>query len=76
MPTKIESVEFYVLQAEAEARPHWVSLFRVPNANELLVRIRSSNGVWGFGLATSYTDITPIVKRRHAFCLTLRGRCF
>ena len=62
MPTKIESVEFYVLQAEAEARPHWVSLFRVPNANELLVRIRSSDGVWGFGLATSYTDITPIVN--------------
>ena len=62
MPTQIESVEFYVLQAEAEARPHWVSLFRVPNANELLVRILSSDGVSGFGLATSYTDITPIVN--------------
>ena len=62
MSTKIESIEFYVLQAEAETRPHWVSLFRVPNANELLVRIRSSDGVSGFGLATSYTDISPIVN--------------
>ena len=62
MSTKIESIEFYVLQAEAETRPHWVSLFRVPNANELLVRIRSSDGVSGFGLTTSYTDISPIVN--------------
>ena len=62
MPTTITEIEFYVLNAPAEERPHWVSLFRVPNANELLIRMRSSDGVEGFGLATSYTDISPITK--------------
>ena len=62
MPTTITEIEFYVLNAPAEERPHWVSLFRVPNANELLVRMKSSDGVEGFGLATSYTDISPITK--------------
>ena len=62
MPTTISKIEFYVLNAPTEERPHWVSLFRVPNANELLVRMKSSDGVEGFGLATSYTDISPIVK--------------
>jgi len=58
----IEKIEFYVLSAPAETRPHWVSLFKVPSANELLVRITSSDGVEGFGLGTSYTDISPITK--------------
>ena len=62
MPTRITSIEFYVLQAGEEKRPHWVSLFKVPSANELLVRMKSSDGVEGFGLATSYTDITPITN--------------
>ena len=62
MPTTISKIEFYVLNAPTEERPHWVSLFRVPNANELLVRMKSSDGVEGFGLATSYTDISPIAK--------------
>ena len=62
MPTTITEIEFHVLNAPAEERPHWVSLFRVPNANELLVRMKSSDGVEGFGLATSYTDISPIAK--------------
>lgn len=57
MATKITSIEFYVLQAGEEKRPHWVSLFKVPSANELLVRMKTSDGVEGFGLATSYTDI-------------------
>ena len=61
MASTITSVEFHVLQTVAEKRPHWVSLFKVPNANELLVRLRTSDGVEGFGLATSYTDISPIV---------------
>jgi len=60
--TTIEKIEFYVLSAPAETRPHWVSLFKVPSANELLVRITSSDGVEGFGLGTSYTDISPITK--------------
>ena len=62
MPTTITEIEFYVLNAPVEERPHWVSLFRVPNANELLIRMKSSDGVEGFGLATSYTDISPITK--------------
>ena len=62
MSSKISHVEFHVLQTEAETRPHWVSLFKVPNANELLVRLRTDDGVEGFGLATSYTDIAPITK--------------
>jgi len=62
LATKITEIEFFVLTAPSEDRPHWVSLFKVPSANELLVRVRSSDGVEGFGLATSYTDISPIVK--------------
>ena len=44
MTTKITSIEFYVLQADEEKRPHWVSLFKVPSANELLVRMKTSDG--------------------------------
>ena len=62
MPTTITEIEFHVLSALGDMRPHWVSLFKVPSANELLVRMRSSDGVEGFGLATSYTDIAPILK--------------
>jgi len=58
----ITEIDFFVLSAHAETRPHWVSLFKVPNANELLVRVKSSDGVEGFGLGTSYTDISPISK--------------
>jgi L-alanine-DL-glutamate epimerase-like enolase superfamily enzyme len=60
--TTIAKIEFFVLSTPAEIRPHWVSLFKVPSANELLVRIKSSDGVEGFGLGTSYTDISPITK--------------
>lgn len=37
-------------------------MFKVPNANELLVRTKSDDGVEGFGPATSYTDITSITN--------------
>ncbi len=59
---KITEIDVQVLRNEAEERPHWVSLFRVPSANELLVRLRTEDGVEGFGLATSYTDISPITR--------------
>ena len=62
MSATITEIDFHVLSAPGETRPHWVSLFKVPSANELLVRMRSSDGVEGFGLATSYTDISPIAK--------------
>ena len=62
MSPKIKEIEFSILTAPDEKRPHWVSLFKVPSANELLVRMRTEDGVEGFGLATSYTDITPLVN--------------
>ena len=62
MPTTITGLECYVLTAPKEERPHWVSLFKVPSANELLVKLKTSDGIEGFGLATSYTDISPISK--------------
>ena len=61
MPT-IDKIDVHVLRNPAEERPHWVSLFKVPSANELLVRLTTSDGVEGFGLATSYTDISPITR--------------
>lgn len=62
MTSKITSIDFYILQAGEEKRPHWVSLFKVPSANELLVRLKTDDGVEGFGLATSYTDISPVTN--------------
>ena len=61
MSSIIKEIEFSILTAPDEKRPHWVSLFKVPSANELLVRMKTDDGVEGFGLATSYTDITPLV---------------
>ena len=61
MKTSITNIKFFVLKGPQEKRPHWVSNFIVPNANELLVILKTNEGVEGFGLATSYTDISPIV---------------
>lgn len=54
---KIATVEVYVLRGPAESRAHWVSHFPVPNANDLLVRLRTDEGLEGFGLASSNTAI-------------------
>ena len=62
MSSIIKEIEFSILTSPDEKRPHWVSLFKVPSANELLVRMKTDDGVEGFGLATSYTDITPLVN--------------
>ena len=62
MSSIIKEIEFSILTVPDEKRPHWVSLFKVPSANELLVRMKTDDGVEGFGLATSYTDITPLVN--------------
>jgi L-alanine-DL-glutamate epimerase-like enolase superfamily enzyme len=59
---KIASLEVFVLRAPDTGRPHWVSHFSVASANEILVRMRTSEGVEGFGLATSYTSVAPIVQ--------------
>ena len=58
----IDSLEVYVLNNPDEVKPHWVSHFIVPTANELLIKIKTKDGYSGFGLATSYTDIAPIIK--------------
>ncbi len=51
---KIDAIEVHVLGGPAEeSRPHWVSHFPVPAANELLVILRTDSGVTGFGLGSS-----------------------
>ena len=58
----INSLEVYVLNNHNEVKPHWVSHFIVTSANELLIKIKTKDGNSGFGMATSYTDITPLIK--------------
>ena len=62
MATAITGLEAYVLRAPDTGRPHWVSNFIVPRANELLVRLRTGDGVEGFGMATSYASIDAVVQ--------------
>jgi D-galactarolactone cycloisomerase len=59
---KITRLEVFTLKAPQSGRPHWVSHFIVPTANEILVRIYTDEGISGFGLATSYTPIDFAVK--------------
>ena len=59
---KITELEVHILRAPDEGRPHWVSHFVVPRANEILVRMRTDEGIEGFGLATSYTPIEAAIK--------------
>ena len=58
----IDNVEVYILTGPSEKRPHWVSHFIVPTANELLVKIKTKQGLEGFGIATNYSDINPIIE--------------
>jgi len=59
MTARIIGIEVSNLRAPDTGRPHWVSHFTVAAANEILVRMRTSDGVEGFGLATGYSD--PVV---------------
>ena len=63
LPTamKITRLEAYVLRAPDEGRPHWVSHFVVPKANEILVRLHTDSGIQGIGIATSYTPIEAAI---------------
>ena len=61
MKQVIEHVEALVLKGPNESRPHWVSHFIVPTANELLIRIKTKDGIEGFGMSTVYADINPVV---------------
>ncbi|HEX7955165.1 MAG TPA: enolase C-terminal domain-like protein, partial [Burkholderiales bacterium] len=59
---KITGLDIYILRAPDTGRPHWVSNFIVPRANEILVRMRTDEGIEGIGLATSYTPIDAAIK--------------
>lgn len=59
---KITKLDVYILRAPDTGRPHWVSNFIVPRANEILVRMRTDEGVEGVGIATSYTPIDFAIK--------------
>ncbi len=61
---KITKLDVYILRAPDTGRPHWVSHFVVPKANEILVRMHTDAGIEGIGIATSYT---PIEAAIHAF---------
>ena len=61
---KITGLQVHILRAPDTGRPHWVSHFIVPKANEILVRAQTDAGIEGIGLATSYT---PIEAAIHAF---------
>jgi L-alanine-DL-glutamate epimerase-like enolase superfamily enzyme len=60
MAPKIAGLEVFVLRAPDDRRPHWVSHFIAPRASEILVRMRTSKGVEGFGLATSHSAVEQI----------------
>lgn len=59
---KITEVEVYLLTAPGESRPHWVSHFVVPTANDMLVRLRTDEGLEGFGLASSNTHLDAAAR--------------
>ena len=46
---KIADVEAYMLTGPPEEREHWVSHYPVHQANELLVRVKTDEGLEGFG---------------------------
>ncbi len=50
---KITDVEAYMLTGPPEERGHWVSHYPVHQANELLIRIKTDDGLEGFGLGSS-----------------------
>ena len=58
---RITNIKAFVLGDPSDGKAHWVSHFRVPSANELLIILETDEGIEGFGLATSYTDISPLV---------------
>jgi D-galactarolactone cycloisomerase len=59
---KITKLHVYILRAPDTGRPHWVSHFVVPRANEVLVRMQTDEGVEGIGIATSYTPIEAAIN--------------
>ena len=64
MTAVISELDVHVLKGPKESRPHWVSHFIVPTANEVLVRLRTNAGIEGFGLATSYRPSSSRTRQR------------
>jgi len=62
MAGRIASLEVFALCGPKLPRPHWTAHFPVPPGNEILVRLKTQQGIQGFGLASSYTAIDPLVK--------------
>jgi len=58
---KITGLQVYILRAPDAGRPHWVSHFIVPKANEILLRVQTDSGIEGIGIATSYTPIEAAI---------------
>lgn len=59
---KITEIEVYILGGPEEQRPHWVSHFPVPAANELLVVLHTDAGISGFGLGSSNGSLEQTVQ--------------
>ena len=61
---RITAVEVWALRGPQIERPHWTAFFPVPTGNELLVRLHTNDPTLepGIGLATSYTDLAPLLK--------------
>jgi D-galactarolactone cycloisomerase len=62
MQQRISNLEALVLRAPDGGRPHWTSLAIVPRASEILLRLRTQDGVEGFGLATSHGGMAQIIE--------------
>ena len=59
---KITQIEVHILGGPKEQRPHWVSHFPVPAANELLVVLHTDDGLSGFGLGSSNSSLEQTAK--------------
>lgn len=59
---KITSIEVHALRAPDDGRPHWVSHFIVPTANDLLVRLSTDEGIEGFGLCSGKSAVDAAIK--------------
>jgi hypothetical protein len=58
----IVGLDIQMLAAPNDRSAYWVSNIIVPRANELLVQIRTRDGVEGSGFATSYTSAEPMIQ--------------
>ena len=73
---KVEKLEIHILRAPDEGRPHWVSHFKVPKANEILVRMFTDDGLYSpvdgwyaqgrQALTDTLTNRLAAVKNYHA----------